>query len=89
MSIVSLLLVSAFVFVLVQLSPVDPVVLALGDGAPPAKVIEMRRELGLDQPVVIQFLVWLGGIVRGVMPRKGCCRLESTRRSSLRRGIGS
>jgi peptide/nickel transport system permease protein len=65
MSILSLLLVSAFVFVLVQLSPVDPVVLALGDGAPPAKVIEMRRELGLDQPIVIQFLVWLSGIMRG------------------------
>jgi peptide/nickel transport system permease protein len=65
MSIVSLLLVSAFVFALIQLSPVDPVVLALGEGAPPAKVAEMRRELGLDRPVVIQFLTWLSGVLRG------------------------
>jgi peptide/nickel transport system permease protein len=62
MSIMSLLLVSAFVFALIQLSPVDPVVLALGDGAPAEKVAAMRRELGLDQTVVIQFFQWLGGI---------------------------
>jgi peptide/nickel transport system permease protein len=62
MSIMSLLLVSAFVFALIQLSPVDPVVLALGDGAPAEKVAAMRRELGLDQPIVIQFFQWLGGI---------------------------
>jgi len=65
MSIVSLLLVSAFVFALIQLSPVDPVVLALGEGAPAAKVAAMRHELGLDQPVVVQFFHWLGGILQG------------------------
>jgi peptide/nickel transport system permease protein len=65
MSIVSLVLVAAFVFALIQLSPVDPVVLALGDGAPPEKVAAMRRELGLDQPIVVQFLHWLAGIVQG------------------------
>ena len=65
MSIVSLLLVSAFVFALIQLSPVDPVVLALGDGAPAEKIAAMRRELGLDQPVVVQFFHWLGGILHG------------------------
>jgi peptide/nickel transport system permease protein len=65
MSIVSLLLVSAFVFVLIQVSPVDPVVLALGDGAPPEKVAAMRHTLGLDQPAIIQFAAWLGGVLQG------------------------
>lgn len=65
MSVMSLLLVSAFVFALIQVSPVDPVVLALGDGAPPEKVAAMRHTLGLDQPVVIQFFTWLGGILQG------------------------
>jgi peptide/nickel transport system permease protein len=65
MSVVSLLLVSAFVFALIQVSPVDPVVLALGDGAPPEKIVEMRHALGLDQPVVIQFFMWLEGILHG------------------------
>lgn len=65
MSLVSLLLVSAFVFALIQVSPVDPVVLALGDGAPPEKVAAMRRALGLDQPVIIQFVTWLGKILQG------------------------
>lgn len=65
MSVVSLLLVSAFVFALIQVSPVDPVVLALGDGAPPDKVAAMRHALGLDQPVIIQFFTWLGKILQG------------------------
>jgi peptide/nickel transport system permease protein len=65
MSVGSLLLVSAFVFALVQLSPVDPVVLALGDGAAPEKIAEMRRQLGLDKPIVMQFLAWLAGILQG------------------------
>jgi peptide/nickel transport system permease protein len=65
MSVVSLLLVSAFVFALIQVSPVDPVVLALGDGAPPEKIAEMRHALGLDQPVVIQFFTWFVGVLHG------------------------
>lgn len=65
MSIISLLLASAFVFLLIQLSPVDPVVLALGEGAAPEKVAEMTRELGLDKPLVIQFFNWLSGVVQG------------------------
>jgi peptide/nickel transport system permease protein len=65
MSIVSLLLVAAFVFALVQLSPVDPVVLALGEGAPPEAVAKMRQELGLDRPVVVQFFAWLSGLPQG------------------------
>jgi peptide/nickel transport system permease protein len=65
MSVVSLLLVSAFVFALIQVSPVDPVVLALGDGAPPEKIAAMRHALGLDQPVIVQFVTWLGGVLQG------------------------
>ncbi len=65
MSVVSLLLVSAFVFALIQLSPVDPVVLALGEGAPPEAVAKMRAELGLDRPLVVQFAAWLSGILQG------------------------
>lgn len=65
MSVVSLLLVSAFVFALIQLSPVDPVVLALGEGAPPEEVAKLRHEMGLDQPIAVQFLEWLSGVFRG------------------------
>jgi peptide/nickel transport system permease protein len=65
MSVVSLLLVAAFVFALIQLSPVDPVVLALGDGAAPEKIAQMRHQLGLDQPVVVQFVHWIAGLLHG------------------------
>lgn len=65
MSLVSFVLAAAFVFFLIQLSPVDPVVLALGEGAEPQRLDAMRRELGLDQPYVVQFLAWFAGILRG------------------------
>ncbi len=65
MSVMSLLLASAFVFFLMQLSSTDPVVLKLGDGADPAKVAELTRQLGLDRPVAVQFFSWLGNVLQG------------------------
>lgn len=65
MSAMSLLLAAAFVFFLMQLSSTDPVVLKLGDGAEPAMVEQMTRELGLDRPVVVQFFSWLGNVLQG------------------------
>lgn len=65
MSAMALLLAAAFVFFLMQLSSTDPIVLKLGDGADPAKVQELTRELGLDRPVVVQFASWLGNVLQG------------------------
>ncbi len=59
MSVMSLFLAAAFTFSLVHLSPTDPVVLALGDGATAERKLELTKELGLDRPVVIQFGSWV------------------------------
>lgn len=64
-SAVSLLLAAAFVFFMMQLSSTDPVILKLGDGADPAMVRQVTAELGLDRPVVVQFVDWLARAVQG------------------------
>ncbi|MBS82088.1 ABC transporter permease [Variovorax sp.] len=59
MTISTLLLVSIAVFALMRLIPGDPVLLMLGEGADPAQLESMRRQMGLDQPLPLQYLVWL------------------------------
>jgi peptide/nickel transport system permease protein len=57
MTIPTLLLVAVAVFTLMRLIPGDPVQLMLGEGADPAQLELMRRQMGLDQPLPAQFLV--------------------------------
>lgn len=59
MTIPTLLLVSIAVFALMRLIPGDPVLLMLGEGADPAQLESMRHQMGLDQPLPLQYLVWL------------------------------
>jgi peptide/nickel transport system permease protein len=58
------LVVCALVFSLIHLIPGDPVEIMLGDGAQPAEVDALRRELGLDRPLGAQFLDYFGGLLR-------------------------
>ena len=48
-----------------RVMPVDPVIAAVGDNAPEAVIARARIEMGLDQPVVVQFLHYLAQIVQG------------------------
>lgn len=65
MTVPTLLLVAVAVFVLVRLIPGDPVLVMLGDQADPAQVEMLRRQLGLDQPVPVQFALWLAKVAAG------------------------
>jgi peptide/nickel transport system permease protein len=49
--------------------PADPAVLIAGRSATPATVAAIRHELGLDQPLVLQFLHYLAGILHGDLGR--------------------
>jgi peptide/nickel transport system permease protein len=64
-AVLTLLLVAGAVFVLVRLIPGDPVQVMLGDSADAASIARMRAELGLDQPLPVQFLYWLREIAAG------------------------
>jgi peptide/nickel transport system permease protein len=57
---------SMLVFGLIHLLPGDPVDIMLAEyGADAARLADLRHQLGLDDPVHIQYLKWAGGIVRG------------------------
>lgn len=60
-----LFFVSVIIFVLINLVPGDAARLFLGEEAPPEALASLRRELGLDQPLYIQYLRWVGGMMRG------------------------
>jgi peptide/nickel transport system permease protein len=62
---VTLFFVSALVFVVVRVLPGDPAALILGTEQNPETVARLRRSLGLDRPLVVQYVEWLAGAVRG------------------------
>ena len=61
----TLILVSVAVFVMMRFIPGDPAALMLGDLAKPGQVEAMRRQMGLDQPLVVQYLIWIGNVLTG------------------------
>jgi peptide/nickel transport system permease protein len=62
----TLILVSVLVFCLQQLMPGDPaLVLAGEDRGDPRVLAQIRSELWLDQPLPVQYLHWVGNVVRG------------------------
>ncbi|MCC7275444.1 MAG: ABC transporter permease [Alphaproteobacteria bacterium] len=69
MTVPTALLVAIAVFVLLRLVPGDPAQLMLGDTATEETLAELRRQLGLDQPIPLQFLYWLGNVLRGDLGR--------------------
>src|SRR6058998_2216641 len=57
--------VSIIVFLLVRLLPGDAVTMLLQDYAYAKDADEMRARLGLDRPIYVQYVEWMGGVVRG------------------------
>ncbi len=64
-SMVTLLLVSAVVFLITNLLPGDPAQAMLGQAATPEVLEALRIKLGLDQPPHIRYLNWLGALLSG------------------------
>ncbi len=60
-----LLFVSIAVFAFSHLLPGDSVLAILGENADQHSIEVARHELGLDRALPIQYLTWIGGIVRG------------------------
>jgi len=63
-AVVALWLVSTVVFVVMRLSG-DPVPLLLPPDAPTSEILRVRHDLGLDQPLPVQYGVFLGNALRG------------------------
>ena len=58
-------LATVVLFVLLKITPGDPVQIQLGERITPENYQAMRRELGLDQPLPVQYIRWLGRVVQG------------------------
>lgn len=60
-----LFIVSVMCFSLINLIPGDPATVILGPEAPEQAKVEMRERLGLNDPIHIQYIDWLGGVLQG------------------------
>jgi len=60
-----LLGIATLIFVVLHLAPGDPTGLLFGSGVPPEVIEQTRRNFGLDQPLWVQYLKWLGSVFRG------------------------
>ena len=65
LGILTLLIVSIVIFVAVNMLPGDFAELILGQGATPEAVKIIRKDLGLDQPLLTRYVGWLGGMLTG------------------------
>ena len=59
------ILTSFIVFFIINLAPGDVVAQLTGGDATPEEVAEIRADLGLDQPIIVRYLKYLSGLVRG------------------------
>ncbi|MEX2540914.1 MAG: ABC transporter permease [Trueperaceae bacterium] len=62
-----IILASIPIFLILHAAPGDPALMLAGEDAPDSVVAAIKRELRLDQPLVIQYVTWLGDLVRGDM----------------------
>lgn len=57
--------ISVLVFTILHLVPGDPASIMLGTNATPEAIAALRTRMGLDEPLITQYLSWLGGLVKG------------------------
>ena len=62
---VTLLLVSLIVFMMLEVLPGDVASRILGRDATPETLAQLRAELGLNDPAVVRYLHWVGGLLTG------------------------
>src|SRR5262245_62333344 len=61
----TVLMITLVVFVMMRSVPGDPVVALLGDAYTEEDAAKARTEYGLDKPILVQYVIWLGKLVQG------------------------
>ena len=61
--------VTVVVFALIHAAPGDPVQAMLGENPDPQVAALLRRDLGLDEPLPVQYVIWLGRVAQGDLGR--------------------
>jgi peptide/nickel transport system permease protein len=65
MALLTLAGVAVVVFVLLRVVPGDPVAMMISPGAGPADIAALKAHYGLDAPLLVQFWIWIKGVVTG------------------------
>ena len=60
-----LFFLSIIVFTIVRLIPGDPAAVMLGTEATPQALAQIRQEMGLDQPIPVQYAKWIENVLAG------------------------
>ncbi len=61
----TVLMITLVIFVMMHSIPGDPVIALLGDAYDEENAALVRAEYGFDKPVLVQYVIWLGKLVRG------------------------
>jgi len=64
-TLVVMAIVGLIVFLLIHLAPGSPAAILAGDNVTPAQIDQINHQLGLDQPLPVQFGIWAWNILRG------------------------
>ena len=62
-------LVTIGIFVIIRIAPGDPILTYAGEDPDPVTIAAVRAELGLDQPVPVQYAAWLSRALQGDLGR--------------------
>ncbi len=67
---------AVLVFLLLRLTPGDPAAILAGDAATSEQIERIRDGLGLNRPLVVQFGIWLGKVLRGDLGQSFYFRID-------------
>ncbi len=67
--VIVMFIVTFLTFILIDLLPGDPAIALIGETAQPEQIEAVRAELGLDDPVYVRYVSWLGDVVQGDLGR--------------------
>ena len=60
-----LAVVAVIVFLILRLTPGDPAAVIAGNAATLEDIARIRKQLGLEEPLLVQFWIWLKGVLQG------------------------
>src|SRR5512132_1047352 len=73
-----LFVVAVVVFLILRLTPGDPAAVIAGNSATLEDIANIRRQLGLEEPLLVQFGIWFKGILAGNLGHSFYYRLPVT-----------
>jgi len=68
--------VAVLVFLMLRLTPGDPAAILAGDAATSEQIAAIRATLGLDQPLVVQFGIWIAKVLTGDLGQSFYFRID-------------